>query len=149
MYSSIRINCILKKYWYYPNIFTFSRSSWASRPFNTVDELIAVLDLDPREPKKILSNGGDAAIDIFNSVQKLYGYDFKINPKTKNYDETFIYEEKVDDNITIIWNHKSIKKVLKGRMPFVSKTFLINEFKGFKDSKIIWTGSIFNWYKEK
>ncbi len=147
MYSIIKINCFSNGYWYYPKILTFSKWNWSSKPYKTLDELFNILDLKDK-PYKVSSNGGECTIDVFNFVQAKNLYNFKLDKK-QIYEKDFLHEEEISDKLKVIWNYKSIKKIISGSIPFVSKEWLIKEFETADYASIYWTGNTFTWFKNK
>lgn len=148
----IKINKIKNLFWYYPSIMTSSKSKWASLPYKEIKELFfhnGLLNDDC-----IISINPDGYSSAFLFTQTYNDYKFFLNDKkfleVKNCsDKNKVFGiEIINDNLKIIWTKKSLSKIMKGSVPFISKQYLINEFISEKIpvASIEWNGRYFDWY---
>lgn len=149
---SIKINKIGNLFWYYPSIMTSSKSKWASLPYKEIKELFFHNGL--LNENCIISINPDGSSSAFLFAQTYNNYKLMFDEKTfleakKCNDKNKVFDtEIINENLKIIWTKKSLSKIMKGKIPFISKQHLINEFINEKIpiATIEWNGRYFDWY---
>ncbi len=145
--TKIKINKLNKIFWYYPSILTPSRTSWVLTPFRNIIDLIRHYNLETTNCCISINRPG--AVEMFQFTQKYRHFNFLlIKSDVMKIENNQIVEDKINDDLVIIWNKKSIKKVKSGLVPYCTQEYLIDKFvKPYlsdRPIKITWKGKDFD-----